>query len=62
MTNRKFLAAVLLALVAVPAILSAWPQSGELAPDFTIPDTAGVNHSLSDYQGKVVQLFFWQST
>jgi hypothetical protein len=62
LTNKKFLAAVLLALVAVPAILLAGPNPGDLAPDFTIPDTAGVNHSLSDYRGKVVQLFFWQST
>ena len=60
MTRTKSL--VVLALLLVPAILSAWPQPGTQAPDFTIPDTAYVNHSLSDYRGQVVQLMFWQST
>jgi hypothetical protein len=58
---RKCLLA-LAVLAAVPAILLAYPPVGSLAPDFTLPDTAGVNHSLYDYQGQVVYLFFWQST
>ena len=58
--RSKMLALSILALA--PAILMAWPQVGEVAPDFTLPDTAYVNHSLSDYRGSVVQLFFWQST
>ena len=58
--RSKMLALSLLALV--PAVLMAWPQPGDQAPDFTLPDTAYVNHSLSDYRGSVVQLFFWQST
>ena len=58
---RKLLLA-LVVLAAIPAMVVAWPQVGTLAPDFTLKDTAGVDHSLSDYQGKVVQLFFWQST
>jgi hypothetical protein len=49
-------------LTLAPALLMAWPQVGTPAPDFTLPDTAYVNHSLSDYRGSVVQLFFWQST
>jgi peroxiredoxin len=57
---RKLLLA--LVVLAVPAILMAAPGVGDPAPDFTLPDTAGVNHSLTDYTGKVVQLFFWQST
>ena len=58
--RSKMLALSLLALV--PAVLMAWPQPGTQAPDFTLPDTAYENHSLSDYRGSVVQLFFWQST
>jgi len=58
---RKLLLA-LVVLASVPAILMAAPGVGDPAPNFTLPDTAGVNHSLTDYQGKVVSLFFWQST
>ncbi len=57
---RKLLLA--LVVLAVPAILMAAPGVGDPAPNFTLPDTAGVNHQLTDYAGKVVQLFFWQST
>ena len=58
--RSKMLALSVLALA--PAILMAWPQVGEVAPDFTLPDTAYVNHSLSDYRGSVLMLNFWQST
>jgi hypothetical protein len=58
---RKLLL-VLAVLAAVPAMMMAYPVVGNPAPNFTLPDTAGVNHSLSDYAGNVVQLFFWQST
>ncbi len=58
---RKLLLA-LVVLAAVPAIMMAYPVYGDPAPNFTLPDTAGVNHSLTDYAGKVVQLFFWAST
>ena len=58
---RKYLLALAI-LAAVPTMLLAYPPVGSLAPDFVLPDTAGVNHSLTDYAGKVVQLFFWQST
>lgn len=52
----------LLALALVPMLAMASPVPGQAAPDFTLPDTAGVTHHLSDYSGQVVQLFFWQST
>jgi hypothetical protein len=58
---RKYLLA-LLVLAAIPAMLMAGPGVGTLAPDFTLPDTASVNHSLYDYSGKVVAMLFWQST
>ena len=32
---------------------------GTTAPDFTLPDQNGVNHSLSDYRGKRVILYFY---
>lgn len=49
-------------LAAIPAAVMAWPGPGEDAPNFSLPDTAGVYEQLSNYTGKVVLLFFWQST
>jgi hypothetical protein len=60
--KKKVLLAALAVLALAPALLMAYPAVGSPAPDFTIPDTAWVNHSLSEYRGKVVQLLFWQST
>jgi hypothetical protein len=60
--KRRLFFAALAVLALAPALLMAWPQPGTTAPNFTIPDTAWANHSLSDYRGKVVQLLFWQST
>ena len=57
---RKLLLA-LVVLAAVPAMIMAGPQPGDPAPDFNLPDSAGVYHRLSDYTGKVVMLNFWQS-
>ncbi|OYD15315.1 hypothetical protein CH330_01855 [candidate division WOR-3 bacterium JGI_Cruoil_03_51_56] len=63
MTKSKVFIAVVCALVLSPGLVLAYPpQPGDSAPDFTLPDTAYVNHSLSDYLGKVVLLNFWQST
>jgi peroxiredoxin len=39
----------------------ATPGVGDKAPNFSLPDTAGVNHSLAEFRGKVVLLNFWQS-
>ncbi len=59
---RKSLLA-LVVLAALPAMVMAWPQPGDPAPSVTLPDTAGVMHSIpSEYTGHVVQLLFWQST
>lgn len=34
-------------------------EVGTKAPDFTLPDQDGVEHSLSDYRGKKVILYFY---
>ena len=36
-------------------------QIGKVAPEFSLPDTAGVSVSLSDFKGKYVLLDFWAS-
>ena len=40
-------------------IIKNQPVVGKKAPTFTLPDTAGVAKSLSNYQGKYVLLDFW---
>ncbi len=35
------------------------PKAGTQAPDFTLPDQEGKEHSLSDYKGKWVLLYFY---
>lgn len=60
-TNR--LRNLLMALIALPALaLAGGPESaptakvGGPAPDFSLPDTTGKRHKLSDYKDKVVVL------
>lgn len=57
MTMRaKAVAAVLFAAAAVPLTASAAAVVGQPAPDFTLADTHGARHTLSDLKGKVVVL------
>lgn len=35
------------------------PEAGQIAPDFTLTDENGDSHTLSDYQGKTVLLYFY---
>jgi hypothetical protein len=56
--SKLLLAMVVLA--AIPAMMMAYPAVGTPAPNFTLHDSAGVSHSLSDYHGKVVFLLFWE--
>lgn len=42
-----------------PASVRADALAGTVAPDFTLRDLAGVEHSLSDYRGKKVLLASW---
>lgn len=51
--------AAVAALLALPALASAQDVQavvGEAAPDFTLVDEAGTEHTLSDYAGRVVVL------
>ena len=50
----------LLALLALAPSAFAVLNVGDPAPDFNIPDTAGMNHHLTEWRGKVVLLQFWQ--
>ena len=43
------------AILSIPSY-SAEAEVGKSAPDFTLPDSFGTNHSLSDYAGKIVVL------
>jgi AhpC/TSA family len=43
-----------------PATSPAAPPGVE-APDFTLPDLDGNMHSLADYRGKKVLLYYWAS-
>ena len=62
------LLAALLAFVAVGAS-AAVPDFASLglqpyapakeAPEFSLPDLAGKSHSLAEFKGKVLLLFFW---
>ena len=59
---------LLVGLVIVAALLlwrvSAYskrrePKAGEPAPDFSLPDQDGRNHSLSEFRGKWLVLYFY---
>lgn len=50
----------LAAMAAVPAMADLNP--GDTAPDFTLFDSTGVSHTLSDYMGKVIVLANFTST
>jgi peroxiredoxin Q/BCP len=52
-----WLAATLCALALTAA--AATPEVGSQAPAFTLEDQAGKEHSLSDYKGKWVVLYFY---
>ncbi len=57
----RMLILALFAISLTPALVAAYPPPGTPAPDFSLPDSAGNYHYLSDYRGKVVMLNFWQS-
>lgn len=48
-------------LILMASSSFAWPGPGSTAPKFTLVDTAGVKHSLSDFKGKTVFINWWDS-
>jgi peroxiredoxin len=58
--KKTFLAFVLVSFgflaTLTMASFSAEAEIGKAAPDFTLPDSLGKNHTLSDYAGKIVVL------
>lgn len=55
MKRHQILAAVTAAIFTVGALHAA-PAIGQPAPNFTLKDTSGQEHSLSDFKGKTVVL------
>lgn len=55
---QPFLLVLLVAAFLFPQGVSAI-EPGDTAPDFTLTDTQGTDHSLSQYSGTVVYLFFF---
>jgi peroxiredoxin Q/BCP len=53
---------LLAGLWLLAGVLYAWPgdlNAGDLAPDFTLPDQDEVEHTLSDYNGQKVLVYFY---
>ena len=61
--TRKEKALVVLGVIGLFAASASFagPGIGQPAPGFTLPDSAGVNRSLSDHAGKVRMVNFWAS-
>ena len=41
------------------AVRAESPKVGQLAPDFTLPDQNGQTHTLADFRGKWLALYFY---
>src|SRR5246127_1987703 len=54
--NRKILLAILTSLIGTPVFAADAPPVGSAAPDFSLTDSNGKTHSLSQYKGKYVVL------
>jgi peroxiredoxin len=61
MSSMRFGMLLVLVMVMLTAPALAL-QVGDVAPDFTLTDTNGIEHTLSDYQGKVVFFNFMGCT
>ena len=54
--------ALLAVLALAPSAAFAALQVGDAAPDFTLPDSASVMHSLSEFRGQVVAILGWTNS
>jgi len=54
--------ALLAMLALAPSAAFAVLHVGDAAPNFTLPDSAGVTHSLSGLRGQVVVILGWQNS
>jgi peroxiredoxin len=54
--NTKMLLTILTSLIATVVFAADAPPIGSVAPDFSLTDTKGNTHSLSEYKGKYVVL------
>jgi peroxiredoxin len=54
--NMKTTSALFASLIATAVFAADVPPVGSAAPDFSLPDTKGDSHSLSQYKGKYVVL------
>jgi hypothetical protein len=61
MKVKTVLIVLLAVLVLAPATALAVLQVGDQAPNFTLPDTAWINHQLTEFRGQVVLVNFWQA-
>ena len=63
MKKLLFLLSVGGIILSTASLSIAGPAIGTAAPNFNLPDTAGVNHQLSgtEFTGKVVLVNFWSS-
>ncbi len=54
------IATAIVVLFFVPAALASDPpQVGQIAPDFNLPDQNGEQHTLSEFRGKYLVLYFY---
>jgi hypothetical protein len=62
MRHRYRSLAILAGLLALlPSVGFGLLYIGDNAPNFTLPDTAYINHQLTEWSGRCVMLNFWQS-
>ena len=59
--RAKAILSLFAALALAPSAAFAVLQVGDAAPNFTLPDSAGANHSLSDFRGQVVSILGWHN-
>lgn len=57
--RNKYAFYITLAIIACALPIHGQVEEGGLAPDFTLPDQNGMMHTLSDYRGQNVLIYFY---